>query len=469
MAVHPIEGRYKTEEIAQIFSEENIIKQRLRIEAALAHAHSEVGNIPRKAARIIEKCVNEDLVTPEKVKKQEEKTDHDLMALVYALVDECNKKGDVETDYIHMGATSNDIIDTTWAIILRDSLDIIIRDARKFLESLLETAEKEKKTLMVGRTHGQHATPMTFGASIVVYAKEMKRNIKRLMKAQKRISHGKMKGAVGTGAPFGKHARKIEDETMKYLDLKRDSATTQVISRDRHAEVVFALAQLVQTLDNMALNYILMAQTDVGEIGVNPEKIKKKTGSSTMPQKVNPWEWENIRGIARHMRSKVQIALENQALMYQRDMSNSSAERMMFPETFMLAHFSLKRMTKLTDGLLYGRLKFRYDIKKMRENLEKTGGAVMAEAVMMHLIGKGWGKKDAYKILKKCSMDAYKRGVNLEVTLKEKKTELRMSGKEIEGIVRHPEKYIGDSIQITEENIEKCRKFLEKDAEKFGG
>ncbi|MFH1450738.1 MAG: lyase family protein, partial [archaeon] len=254
-----------------------------------------------------------------------------------------------------------------------------------------------------------------------------------------------------------KDGKKIEERTMRYLDLKPTRNVTQVISRDAHAEVLVALSFLMTLLGKIAKEFRILSQTEIGEVSP-PFAEDKQIGSSTMPQKINPWEWESIRGLKNYVKSKVAVAFDNQVLWSERDMSHSAPERMIFPEALMITYVSLETMIRLTNGLIVRE-------GMMKKNLNLTRGRIMAEAVAMHLIAKGMTKSDAYNAVKKCALESQKKDIDFADALKGKG--LPLNNQEIEFIVNNPQNYIGDSVEFIEEKISKYVEFLYERTKKY--
>ena len=430
MAVHPIEFRYSTEEMRAIFDENNILAKRLLVEAAIAKANAKVGKIPKNAAEKIAGKANTKDVSLKRVKEIEKETQHDLMAIVKALSEKCGDAG----KYVHLGATSYDVVDTAWALVFREALEVVFADAQKVRETLLKSAKKYRDQVMVGRSHGQHAVPITLGLKFSVWAAEMDRHLKRLVEAQHIISVGKMTGAVGTGAALGEKAVLIQKYVMEELGLKEPLATTQVLQRDRHAEVVFDLVLVAQTLEKIHREIRNLQRTEIGEL--SEPFAEKQVGSSTMPHKRNPWKSERVCGIARYLRGNVPPVLENIALEHERDLTNSSCERIVFPETFILTDFILRESQKILPGLVV------YP-ERMEQNLKLTQGMIMAEAVMGRLVEKGMGRQEAHELNRKLAMEAYEGGKGFDEVLGKSKEIAKYLDKDELRIVLSPENYLG--------------------------
>lgn len=437
MAVHPIEFRYSTEEVRAIFDEKNILAKKLLVEGAIAKANAKVGKIPNEAAEKIAKKANVKDVFIGRVKEIEKETQHDLMAIVKALAEQCGDAG----KYVHLGATSYDVVDTAWALIFREAIEVVFADVQKLKGILLENTKRYRNQVMVGRSHGQHAVPITLGLKFAVWAAEVDRHLKRLVEAQRIISVGKMMGAVGTGAALGEKAVLIQKYVMEELSLKEPLATTQVLQRDRHAEVIFDLVLVTQTLEKIHKEIRNLQRTEIGEL--SEPFAEKQVGSSTMPQKRNPWKSERVCGIARYLRGNVPPVLENIALEHERDLTNSSCERIVFPETFILTDFILRESQNILSGLVV-------HPEKMEQNLNLTQGMVMAEAVMGKLVEKGLGRQDAHELNRTLAMKAYEEGKGFEEVLKGSKEIAKyLNEKEIKEVLS-PENYLG----ATQEQID---------------
>ena len=445
MAVHPIEYRYNTKEMLVLFQEENILQKRLDVESALAKAEAAAKLIPQKAADEISKKASTSIVKLARVKEIEAQIDHDLMAIVRALTEKCSAES---AKYVHYGATSYDIIDTSWALILREALGLIKTDLEKLKKILLEKAENYKRLVMVGRTHGQHAVPITLGLKFAVWSAEIQRHIERVNRAIEIVSVGKLTGAVGTGAALGKNALKVQDLMMKELKLSAPLATTQVLQRDRHAEAVIALSFIGQTLYKIAKEVRNLQRTEIGEV---EEPFKEmQVGSSTMPQKRNPHKSERICGIARVLKSHAIVALDNIPLEHERDLTDSSSERIILPESFILCHYILRESQNIISGL-------RVNEKNIRRNLKLTKGRLLSEAVMSKLVEKGMGRQEAHELVRVASMESFEKDTELATVLINKdKIKKMLSLKEINEVL-DPENYIGVAVEQVENIAKKLK------------
>ncbi|MEE9564477.1 MAG: adenylosuccinate lyase [Candidatus Hydrothermarchaeaceae archaeon] len=435
MAIHPIDFRYGSAEMKSIFEEESRLQKFLDVEAALSRAHATVGNIPKKDAASITKKASVRFVKLERVKEIEKKTKHDIMAVVKSLSEVCGNAG----KYVHLGATSYDIVDTANALQFKEALAIVEKDLHELEKILLRLAKKHIKTVAVGRTHGQHAIPITYGLRFSIWAMEIRRHIERINEAKKRVLVGKMSGAVGTQASFGKKGIHIQKLVMKDLGLVPAEVSNQIVQRDRYAELISLLALIAATLDKIGREIRNLSRTEIAEVSEKFEE-RRQVGSSTMPHKRNPINAENICGLARVIKSNVFVALENVSLEHERDLTNSSPERVIIPESFILLDEILKRTKNVMKNLvLYP--------ENIARNLEMTGGMETAEAVMMGLTEKGMGRQEAHELLRKLSIRAVKTKKPLkDVLIKSTAVRKYLSESEIDKFL-DPENYIGTAVQ----------------------
>jgi adenylosuccinate lyase len=439
MAVHPIDYRYGSEEMRKIWEEETKLQKLLDVEAALAKAHAKIGNIPLESAQVISEKASTKYVKLERVKEIEAEIHHDIMAVVKALSEVCGEHG----KYVHLGATSNDIIDTATALQIRDALNIVLKDLREIRTILKELAKEHKYTVCIGRTHGQHAVPTTYGMKFAIWLDEIQRHIDRLEQAKERILVGQMSGAVGTMASFGDKGLEIQHLVMEELKLKPARISNQIIQRDVYAELISILALIASTLDKMGLEIRNLQRTEILEI--SEPFGKKQVGSSTMPHKRNPIRTEKICGLARIIYSNVLPALLNNPLWHERDLTNSSAERVLLPETFMLLDEMLKNMKKVLSGLEF----FPENIKR---NLYLTNNLIMAEPLMLKLTEKGMGRQEAHELVRQLAMKAFYEKRDLLDVIKESGEAMQYLSKEdVENL--KPENYIGLAPQIVDNVI----------------
>ncbi len=434
MAVHPIDYRYGSEKMRRIWDEENKLQKLLDVEAALARAHAKVGNIPEESARVISERANTKWVKPERVKEIEAEIHHDIMAVVKALSEVCGEHG----KYIHLGATSNDIIDTANALLIKESLAIVEDDLKRLRSVLKKLAEDHKYTVCIGRTHGQHAVPTTYGMKFAIWLDEVQRHIDRLNELKERVLVGQMSGAVGTMASFGDKGLEIQRLVMEDLGLKPVRISNQIIQRDVYAELIMFLALVASTLDKIALEIRNLQRTEILEI--SEPFGKKQVGSSTMPHKRNPIRSEKVSGLARILYSNVIPVLLNNPLWHERDLTNSSVERVILPESFVLLDEMLKNTIKVLSGLEF----FPENIER---NLYMTNNLIMAEPLMLKLAEKGMGRQEAHELVRRLAMKAFREGRDLlEVVRESKEVGKFLSEEDIASL--KPENYIGLAPQI---------------------
>src|SRR5438876_6635891 len=442
----PIDFRYGRPKMKGIFEEESRLQRLLDVEAALARAEAKVRLIPENAAAEITKKATTKRVTVKRVQEIEEETRHDLMAVVLALTEACDGEAG---KYVHLGATSNDILDTATALQLRDAIRIVGEDLGELTTVFAGLASKHKRTVMLGRTHGQAAVPITFGLKMAVFASEVARQSDRLREASPRIVVGKMSGAVGTGAAFGPYALDIQSAAMSDLGIGTEEAATQVVGRDRHAEFIGVVANLAASLEKFCTEVRNLQRTEIGEVAEALD-AESQVGRSTSANKENPVASENACSLARNVRSLVIPALEDVPLWHERDLTNSAAERILLPHACVLIDEMLARTTEVFRTL-------RVFPDRMRANLEATKGQVMGEAVMMALAGKELGRQDAHKLVRDAAQAARTKAIHLrQALLAEPQIAKLLSKAEIDAVL-NPEAYLGQSVAIVESTIKRLR------------
>ncbi|MDH5449894.1 MAG: adenylosuccinate lyase [Candidatus Bathyarchaeota archaeon] len=444
MPILPIDtGRYGTLDMKRIFEEENRLQRMLDVEAALAWAHSEVENIPRKDAEKIVQMASVRYVKLGRVKEIEREIKHDVMALVRALAEVCGSSG----TYVHLGATSSDILDTASALQLKEVTELIMQRLNELERTLLEGAEKYKKTIMIGRTHGQHALPTTLGFKLALWMRQHSRNIQRFCQCSERLLVGKMSGAVGTQAGLGPNAVRIQELVMKRLGIKPAEISSQIVPRDLYGELVCLLAVIASTLDNIATEIRELQRTEIGEL-FEPFEKERQVGSSTMPHKRNPELCERICGLAKIMRGLVVPALENIPTWHERDLTQSSSERFILPEACILTDYMLFLMTKVLKNL-------EVDEKRMLRNLGLTQARMMSEAVMLALVSKGVGRQEAYELVRGLAIKSEtKKSFFKEILLKNDVVGSTLSEIELDKAL-NPKNYIGTAVEQVELAIKK--------------
>jgi adenylosuccinate lyase len=439
LPILPIDtGRYGTTEMLEVFEEEARVQKLLDVEAALAWAHAEVGNIPRKDAEKIVRMSSLRYVKLTRVKAIEKEIKHDVAALVRALSDVCGSSG----AYVHLGATSYDIVDTANALQLKDAVEIIEKKVACLRRVLQEKTGKYKGTVMMGRTHGQHALPITLGFKFAVWTCEISRHIQRLRECKERVLVGKVSGAVGTQAGLGEHAMQIQELVMKRLDLRAADISTQIVQRDRYAELICLFALISSSLENFATEIRELQRPEIGEIFESFEE-EKQVGSSTMPHKRNPETCERVCGLSRIVRSLAVPALENVVTWHERDLTQSSAERFIFPEACILVDYQLELMTNIMCNLVVNE-------QKMLQNIGLTQGRAMSEAVMMALAKKGVNRQEAHELLRKLSIKSEGEKRNFkDILLADKLVSSKLSEKEIDSAL-DPKNYLGTAVKQAE-------------------
>ena len=441
MAIHPIEERYGRPEVRWIFDEENKLQKMLSVEAALARAHARLASIPKKAADVITEKASTKYVRPSRVKEIEAEIHHDVMAMVKALSEQCGDAG----KYVHLGATSNDITDTALALQFKDYIVFLLEDLEHFKKVLLRQAEAHKKTVCIGRTHAQHSIPTTYGLKFAIYACEVQRHIDRVNECRERILVGQMTGAVGTQASFRDKGIELQELIMKDLGLAPVIVSNQVIQRDRHAEFMLILALIAETLNKIATEIRNLQRTEIGEVSEGFRE--KQVGSSTMPQKRNPIYAERVCGLSRVIKANAVASLDNIALWHERDLTNSSAERIIFPEACILTDYILRTSIDLIDHLVF-------DYKAIERNLNMSGGKVMAESLMITLVEKGMGRQEAHELLRTIAMESHDKGTAFrDLLVKNKEIGKYVNSREIDRAL-DPKNYLGTAFEQVEKVIE---------------
>lgn len=381
--------RYTVPEIARIWEDDYKLSLWLKIELLVCEAYSRLGIIPPSALERIKK--NATYGSVERVKEIEKETKHDVVAFVRAVGESIGE----DARYLHLGLTSSDLLDTTLSLQLRESGNIILRDLENVIEIVREKAKRYRDLTIIGRTHGVHAEPITFGFKLAGWIAELERNRKRLISAIEEISVGKISGAVGT---YAEVPPEVEAYVCEKLGIKNDTASTQVISRDRYAFFLATLAILGASLERFATEIRHMARTEVREVEEGFSKGQR--GSSAMPHKKNPITAEQICGLARVLRSNLIASLENIALWHERDISHSSVERIIMPDSTILASYLLRRFAQLVrDLVIYP--------ENMERNLRLTGGLYNSQRVLLALMNKGLPRDTAYEIVQRNALKAW--------------------------------------------------------------
>jgi adenylosuccinate lyase len=398
--------------MSEIFSPQARYRLWLEIELLVSEGLAEIGEIPKSALPRLRQA----RVDPQRVAALEERIGHDVVAFLEAVSEGL---GD-EARYLHRGLTSSDVLDTSLAVQLVRAAELLLGDLARLIEAVRQRAIAERHTLMAGRTHGIHAEPLSFGFVLAGWLDELERGRRRLEEAKEEIRVGKLAGAVGTHATVDP---RVEEWTLGRLGLKVAPVTTQVIARDRHASFMSTLAVLAGSLEKFATDIRHLQRTEVGEVRepFGPEQ----RGSSAMPHKRNPVLSERICGLARVVRGYVQVALENQALWQERDISHSSAERIVFPDACTLLDYMLRLMAEIVEGLTVDR-------ERMRANLLRSGGVVFSQRVLLALVEKGMPRNEAYRLVQQAALSALDGGQDFRSLLAQSpEVKQRLSGEEL--------------------------------------
>jgi adenylosuccinate lyase len=385
-------ARYTLPEMGQVWSEQTKLANWLKIEILVCEAWAQLGAIPPAALENIRNRAGFDL---NRIKEIEAETRHDVIAFLTNVAEHVGE----DSKYIHMGLTSSDILDTGLALQLRDSCDLILKRLHDLMEVLAARAREYKYTLMPGRTHGVHAEPVTFGLKLAGWYTEIERHIERITRTRDTVSCGKISGAVGTMANVDPA---VERYVCEQLGLTPCKVSTQIIQRDRHAEYLTVLALVAGSLEKMATEIRNLQRTEIREVE-EPFHSGQK-GSSAMPHKRNPMISERITGLSRLIRSNALVGLENMALWHERDLTHSSTERVILPDSSILLDYILERFTRVMERLVVNR-------DNMSSNLEATMGLVFSQQVLLALIDKGFLREDAYRLVQEAAMDAWQRRI----------------------------------------------------------
>ena len=434
MAILPIDsGRYGTKEMMDIFSEQKKVNYQLEIEGAAAISQSEIGIISKKIGKTIYTAAMSGKITVKRIKELEAKSDHDTAALVESLSEKCTKDA---RPWIHYGLTSNDLVDTSNSMQMRDALKIIEPKVAKMALLLAKRAVQHGKIPAVGRTHGQHASIISFGLKFANWAAEMAKHVERIEEIKKRVLICKTLGVVGTGSLMGAKSLEVQKRVAKRLNLFPAEVTTQIIPRERYAEYVFELALIGSTLEKIAVEIRNLQRTEIGEVA---EQFKKgQMGSSAVPVKRNPIKSERVSSLSKILRSQVAITFENIPLWHERDLSNSANERFVLPTAAILVDEMLETMIKIISNLIVNE-------KKIVENLYITKGQIFAEFVLEALIKKGVPRFIAYRDVQRVAFEAKDKDIQyIDAIKNDKAFSTKLTKKEIDSIFS-PEKHLGAS------------------------
>ncbi|HNX23568.1 MAG TPA: adenylosuccinate lyase [Spirochaetota bacterium] len=408
--------RYSRKEMSNIWELQNKFRIWLDIEIAVCEVYAERGMIPAEDLAVIKKKAS---FKVERILEIENEVHHDVIAFLTAVAENVGP----ESRHIHFGLTSSDVVDTALSIQMIQAGKVLLSGLEIMIDTLRENSLKYKDTRCMGRSHGVHAEPTTFGVKMALYYESFKRSRERIKRAIENISYGKLSGAVGT---FSNVSPEIEAEVCSRLGLLPDPVSTQVIQRDRHAEYMAALAIMAGTMDQLATEIRHLQRTEVREIEEPFQKGQK--GSSAMPHKRNPILSERVTGLSRVIKSNINVALENITLWHERDISHSSAERVIFPDSTIALDYLVHRMIFILQNLhVYP--------ENMLENIEKTGGLFYSQSLLLLLIEKGFTREESYKIVQDMAMRVWKREGNLkELTLKSPEVNGKITNDEIEAL-----------------------------------
>ena len=381
-------ARYTHPEMGRIWSDQRRYETWLLVETAAADAMAAAGIIPPEAARDIRERGGFDIARIEEI---EQTTQHDVIAFTTAVAERVGPSA----RWLHFGMTSSDVIDTAQALQMREACDVVLNDLDALADVVRERAFEHRQTPMIGRTHGVHAEPMTFGLKLALWFAELQRDIERVRRARATINVGKLSGAVGT---FAHLPPRIEADVCRRLDLEPAPVASQVIQRDRHAELLAALAITAASLEQFALEIRGLQKTEIAE--VEEPFAKGQKGSSAMPHKRNPIGCEQICGLARLVRANAHAAMENVALWHERDISHSSVERVILPDSFIAVDHMLRRFTRIVKGMVVY-------VDRMRENLNLSRGVVFSGTVLLELARRGVSREQAYEWVQRNAMHSF--------------------------------------------------------------
>src|SRR5512137_1380300 len=402
--------------MARIWDHENRYRTWLDIEIFACEAHATLGNIPVDAVERIKSRASFDV---DRIDEIERTVKHDVIAFLTSVADYI---GD-DSRFVHLGLTSSDVLDTSFAMLLAEASDLIIDDIKRLMAAIRKRAFEHRMTPMMGRSHGIHAEPVTFGIKMALWYDEMRRNLRRMEAAKETVAYGKISGAVGT---FANIDPRVEEYVCRKAGLKPAPCSTQVIQRDRHAEFFSALAIIASSIEKFAVEIRHLQRTEVLEAEEFFSKGQK--GSSAMPHKRNPVLSENLSGLARLLRGYALSALENVALWHERDISHSSVERVIGPDATILLDFMLARCCGLIENLVV------YP-ENMKANLEKMGGLIFSESILLHLTKKGLSREEAYGVVQRNATKVWERGEDFKTLLSQDETIKRfMDQKELDAL-----------------------------------
>lgn len=451
MWVHPVESRYGSERMRSIFRQENRVRMMAEVEAIYARALARRGLIPMEAAEAIERASKE--VTVSDVVEEERITKHETMALVRALSRKVGRYG----EYLHLGLTSNDVLDTVMGVQIKEAGGLIVREATSLLESIIRRGEESFDIVCLGRTHGIVADPMPLSMKFAYWSYLVRSSLRRFISALDEAQVGKLRGAVGTlaasvelsiGDPLA-----VESEVLSSLGLRPPEVTTQVVPRDRLAFLITSMSLFSSALDAIANEIRNLQRTEIGELKEYFEE--RQVGSSTMPHKMNPVNSEKVCGLARVMRSLALAALENIVLEHERDLTNSSVERIILPEAFLILEEQIITLTRVIGSL-------RIERDRIGENLRRYADLSLSERLMIALVKKGVGRQEAHEIVRRISLRSESSGKKfLDEVMRDDEISRILTREELEETFR-PESYLGLGKEISIREFETAKRFLKE-------
>jgi len=432
--VSVLDYRYGTEPMRTVFRANSYLQYLLEVEATLAEVQEAKQIIPNGTSKNIREGIK--LVKRERVEEIEAEINHDVMAVVKALEEQSGDSG----KWIHFGATSYDIVDTARALQHKSALELLEKAINSLIKSMVKLAKSHKKTIMLGRTHGQWATPITFGLKISVFIAELIRHRERLEEIKPRILTGKFLGAVGSGAAMAPNTLQVQSIICKKLGLNEPLATTQILGRDRIAEVIAWGSNLATSLEKFTLEVRNLQRSDIGEVSEAFNK-EKQVGSSTMAQKKNPIASENIGGLSRIIRSMLYTSYENNLQWHERDLANSSSERIILPQFYILLEYIIIKSNNVFSNLYVNK-------ERMAENMSRAGGLPMAEAFVIVLGKTDLGRQEAHELVRQISMDAESNKMTFNEAISSNSIVKKYLARDLIQKTLQPENYIGHSEEI---------------------
>lgn len=445
MTVSPLDYRYGRAEAKEIWSREGRHSRQLDVERALVWAHCQLGRVSAEHYDVIADIADPGIVTADRVDEIEAETRHDIMALTKAMAE---KAGEAAW-CIHLGATSNDIVDSAVALQIRDSIRLQREMLKQVIGTLCDLAERERDTVMLGRTHGQAAVPITFGLKIAVFVDEFRRHLVRLDELEARAITGKFLGAVGTGAAQGENAKELQRLILEHLGLTVPVATTQVVGRDRYIEWVGWMANVAASVEKLLQEVRNLQRSEIAEVGEWFD-VEKQVGSSTMAHKRNPITAENASGLARIVRAMIIPSYQNALLWHERDLANSSSERFTLSHAMILLDDILAKSDRVMGKCVV-------DAERMLANIESQNGLVMAEKLMLALVDAGMHRDQAHEVLRSASMIAVAEHRHLrEVCGEDPEVSAAFSPEELD-VLFNPMSHLGVSGEIVDESVALAR------------